>query len=156
MAMGREAVARGVALLGLLALLELAAACAPTPMYPGPERPASEVALLRGSSNASIHAIDGVHVAGVSWALLPGEHEVWLRVRIVTHAPNMQWDVWSYCRVPLRAVAGEEYVGRVRTHKEIAPGLAEKVTIEIGIADSQGAMGALAAGCSGKRPRFES
>jgi hypothetical protein len=139
----------------LLSILSFACAGSPQPIYPGPERPIEEVATLRGSTNASILEIDGERVSGFggSYALLPGTYEVLMRIQIITDAPNMRWNAWSYCFARLEALAGESYVGRVRVRKEVAPGLSEKVEMEAGIADSAGALRAPVQACSGDRPR---
>ena len=87
---------------------------------------------------------------------MPGPHEVWLRVRIFTQAPNVNWEIWSYCRMTLLAVGGEEYVSRVRIRKEVEHGLSERVKMEVGIADSRGIMHAVPDFCSAKRPDLDS
>ena len=97
--------------------------------------------------------VDGVRVTSSSLALLPGTHDLLLRVQINTQAPNVNWKVWTYCRVGLDAVAGEQYKSVVRVEKEIASGLSEKVTMVIGIAGVDGRMRAQAYTCTGKRPR---
>ena len=128
---------------------------APQQTYSGPARPADEVAILRSSINASVLEIDGTPVTGFggAWALLPGKHEILLRIQVLTDAPNMRWNAWSYCRLTLDAIAGENYVSRVRMRKEIAPGLAEKVELEAGVADASGALTAPVLQCSAKRPK---
>jgi hypothetical protein len=65
----------------------------------------------------------------------------------------MRWNAWSYCWLTLDAIAGESYVARVRLRKEVAPGLAEKVQLEAGIADSAGVLKAPILRCSGKAPK---
>jgi hypothetical protein len=50
---------------------------APKRMYTGPERPASETALIRGaSSEINIESCDGVKVTSLDLAVLPGDHIV--------------------------------------------------------------------------------
>jgi len=138
--------------------LGIAVACAGAPKqsYAGPELPRSEIAVLRETSNAIVMAIDNGRVSGTSWALLPGRHELLLQVRIYTQSLNMNYTVWSYCRVTLIAVAGEGYVSRVRTRKEAAPGISDRVKMEVGIADSEGLLRAVPSSCSPERPDLES
>ena len=136
-------------------ILAVACGCAPTQTYPGPALPRSEVALLKDTSNASVLAIDGAPASGMSWTLLPGSHDVLLHVRVFTQVPNVEWTIWTYCRVSLIAVAGEEYLSRVRIRKEVAPGLSEQVKMEVGIADAAGALQAVAHSCSPNRPRLK-
>jgi hypothetical protein len=138
----------------LLAGLVAAGACAGPPerTYPGPERPLQEVAVLRATSGASVMEIDGARVSAYSFALLPGLHELLLRVRIYTQAPNVDWKIWSYCRVRLDAIAGERYESVVRVQKQVASSLSEKVAMEIGIAGADGRMKSAAYTCTGSRP----
>ena len=126
----------------------------PVQTYSGPELPLAQVALLRGTSNASILAIDGARVSGFSWSLLPGGHSVWLRVRVFTKAPNVDWDLWTHCRVDFVAVAGEEYVGRVRVREEVSSGFSETVKIQVGIADSEGIFRAAPNECHENPPKL--
>jgi hypothetical protein len=114
------------------------------------------VALLNSTFNAGILAIDRVPVSGSSWTLMPGPHEILVRFRAYTTAPNMEWKIWSYCRVELRAVAGEEYETLVRIRKKIAPGLSEEVTLEMGIADREGVLRGAPRSCSSQRPELGS
>ena len=114
----------------------------------------SEVAILRPGSNASVFAIDGQRLSGGAWSLLPGRHEVWLRVRIYSQAPNMNWTIWSYCRSVFNAVGGQEYGSRVRTTREIAPGPDEKVKMEIGITSANDALIAPAIRCDAAAPEL--
>lgn len=132
----------------------LATACvgAPEATYAGPERPLAEVALLQETPGVSVMEIDGARVSGYSFALLPGTHDFVLRVRISSQVPNVDWTIWSYCRVRLDAAAGQRYESVVRVQKEIAPNLSEKVTMEIGVAGADGEMRTLAHSCTGKRP----
>jgi len=138
------------------AVILVAVSCAgqPRQMYPGPELPLDRLAVLRGTTNAGILGIDGKQVSGFSWSLLPGSHSVWLRVRVFTKAPNVDWDVWTYCRADFEAVAGETYVARVRTQEEVAPGFKETVKVQIGITDSEGVFRAAAGQCREKRPKL--
>jgi hypothetical protein len=138
----------------LVAIAVIGSACTGTPekTYPGPERPLREVAVLQETSDAQVLEIDGGRVSGYSFALLPGTHDLLLRVRIYTQAPNMNWTIWSYCRVRLDAAAGERYQAVVRVQKEVASGLSEKVKMEIGIAGNDDRMRAEAYTCTGKRP----
>jgi hypothetical protein len=138
-----------------MAAVAVFACTGPRQAYLGPERPRSEIALLRAGTDAGIHAINGTRSLGSFWALLPGEHEVWLRVRMLMHAPNVRWTVWSYCRVIVQLAAGEEYASRVRVQRELAPGLREEVNVEIGIVDSDGDLQAQPVGCSPNRPDLE-
>jgi hypothetical protein len=135
----------------------MAVACAATPIqtYPGPPLPRAEVALLRDSPDAGIVAIDRVSAWGSVWSLAPGSHEVLVHFRIHTTAPNMSWVIWTYCWVVLPAVAGEDYSSLVRVRKEvIGPSISDKVTMEIGIADSQGVLRGLPRTCLPKRPKI--
>lgn len=136
--------------------LAVSLSCAghPTATYPGPELPRAEVAILRGSANARVLAIDDTTVSLGSWSLLPGPHTIWLQVRVFTEAPNVNWTIWSYCTLTLRAIAGEEYTSRVRMQKEVVPGLADNVKMEIGIADSQEILRAAVNSCVADRPKF--
>lgn len=62
--------------LKLLALCSLALGCS-TALYQGPQRPASEVAIVRGTLGAHIVSIDGAEVDGGSferYEVLPGRH----------------------------------------------------------------------------------
>ena len=139
------------------AAMAVAVACARAPQqtYPGPPLPLAEVAVLKDGSEAAVLEIDGVQVSGSSWTLMPGPHEVLVRFRIFTEVPNVNWTIWSYCRIELPADAGEEYVTRVRLRKEIAPGLSEKVAIELGIADGEGVLRGALGSCLPKRPAIK-
>lgn len=128
--------------------------CGPTKLYPGPQRPDSEVALLQASSEARVIAIDDAPVMGSSWTLLPGRHDVWLRVRLFSQAPNMHWTVWSYCNAAFLAEPGSTYSTRVRAKKEIGSGLSERIEMEVGIADSDGALHAAVQTCTAERPEL--
>lgn len=124
----------------------------PKQNYPGPPRPAEEIAVLTETSNASVIEIDGESVSGNSWALLPGPHQVLMHVRTQTGAPNMNWTIWSYCQARFDAKAGERYQSVVRMRKEVAPGLKERVRMEVGVVDAEEVMRGWAFGCDGKRP----
>jgi hypothetical protein len=130
---------------------------APIQTYPGPQRLEGELAVLGSSSNAMILSVDGIRASGLSptWSLLPGPHDVLMKVRVFTSSPNQNWKVWSYCWVELEAVAGEAYTSRVRVTKQVEPGLADRVKIEVGIADHQDRLQAVPNRCSGKRPPLE-
>jgi hypothetical protein len=125
----------------------------PRPTYPGPQRPLTEVAVLRDSSDASILEIDGEQVSGTAWTLLPGPHDLLMRVRVFTDAPNVNWTIWSYCRARMIAVAQMEYVSRVEMRKEVAPGLADRVQMQVSVFDAAGEAQALVHTCTGKRPK---
>ena len=133
-------------------MLNLACAAVPVQTYPGAERPSSEIAVLRQTARASAMTLDGDAVRGSAWAVLPGTHEVLLRVRIYTQAPNMNWTAWTHCYVRFEAVAGEHYESVVRVTKETAPGLVEKVEMEMGIAAVTGGLVGKARSRSAKRP----
>ena len=137
------------------AAITAAVACVgtPTQTYPGPPLPQADVALLKETPETAVLTIDGVETYGSSWSLMPGSHEVLVRFRIFSTAPNVNWTIWSYCRVVLAAVAGEEYVALVRVRKEVAPGLSDKVTMEIGIADDESILRGRARSCLPKRPK---
>jgi hypothetical protein len=139
-----------------LSSLALFVACSgvPTQTYPGPERARAEVALLRESTDANVIGLDGERTSGSSWLLLPGSHEVLLRVRLDTQAPNTNWTIWSYCGVVLDASAGGDYSSRVRTRKEVTVGLADRVALEVGIVDAHGAL-TTPHSCSPRRPTFD-
>ena len=121
-------------------------------MYEGPALSRAEVALLRQAVGASVIALDAKPPPGSSWTILPGVHDVLLRVRIHNPAPNVNWTVWTYCYVRFAAVAGGSYESAVRVSEETASGLGEKLTMEIGIASQDGALIAKAHSCSAKRP----
>ena len=109
--------------------------------------------MRRQASRATVMSLDQKDVSGSAWALLPGWHDAMLRVRIFSQAPNMHWTVWAYCRVRFEVEAGKQYESVVRVTKETAPGLAEKLEMEIGIVDAEGTLLAKAHSCSGKPPR---
>ena len=138
--------------------LAAAVACggAPTQTYAGLPRPPGEVARLQDATDAGILEIDRERVSGGSWTLLPGTHEVLVRFRIHTDAPNMNWAIWTYCWVVLPADAGKSYTSVVRVRKEIiGPSISDKVTMEIGIADAQGVLQGLPRSCVPTRPKLE-
>ncbi len=141
--------------LALLGTFASVAGCtvAPTQLYSGAPRPRAEVAMISEGTNASILEIDGKQTSGRTWALLPGDHELLIRVRIHTTVPNVNWTVWSYCSVPLTAIAGEEYAARVRVRQELESGLADRVQMEVGVEDRAAVLVAVPLSCTGKRPR---
>jgi hypothetical protein len=134
----------GLAAIGMTAC---AGDAGPAQVYPGPERPGSEVAVLETMSNARVVGIDGVKVSGRAFTLLPGQHEMWLYIAqpqgLGSHT------VWSHCRVVFEAEAGQRYQSRLRTRSD--PATHSRV-LEPGITDSEGVLLAPATGCS----RFES
>lgn len=136
----------------LLVALLLGCARGPVALYDGPERPPEEVAQLSASTKARVHAIDGERVLGGPWMLLPGRHDVWLKVPLQAQETNMHYQIRAFCRVALEAVAGESYTARVRTHKVRDSGLRSRTQIEVGIADRSDTLRALATGCSPNRP----
>ena len=101
--------------------------------------------------------MDGARVAGFgnALALLPGHHDVFLRVRLHTDTFNMAWTIWTYCRVKLHAEAGREYLSRVEKRTKRMPGLADRVDLEIGIEEVGGTRLHVAHRCSGDRPALE-
>ena len=135
-----------------LAVLLAIGCLGPQQRYSGPERPRAETALLTATSDALVVAIDGASASGGSWAVLPGHHRVWLRVRIFTQSPNMNWTVWSYCQVDFDALASESYETRVRTRKEVASGLSDRVQMEVGISDAGGTLRGVPNYCQAERP----
>ncbi|MCP4038730.1 MAG: hypothetical protein GY733_17450, partial [bacterium] len=106
----------------IFAALVALAGCAVVPVktYSGPARDVSEVAVLRDTANATVIALDGAPVSASAWSLLPGTHELILRVRIFTDAPNMHYTAWTHCHVYHAAEAGQQYTTRVRIEKKIA------------------------------------
>jgi hypothetical protein len=124
--------------------------------YPGPERPATEVGVLRETPQATVWAMDGSRVGGFGsgLAILPGHHDVLLRVRLHTDSFNVGWTIWTYCRVGLQAEPGKQYLSRVRTLTKRLPGLADRVHLEIGIEEVGGEKLALAHRCSGDPPKL--
>lgn len=137
--------------------MAIAVACAgtPTQTYPGPPLSEAEVAILEDGPDAAVLVIDDTETWGSSWALLPGPHRFLVRFRLYTTAPNVNWTIWSYCWVELTALAGEQYATRVRVEKELAPGLSERVKMEIGIADGQGVLRGLPWSCQPRRPQLK-
>jgi hypothetical protein len=139
---------------GAAVVLLQACAGAPIQTYPGPPRPAAEVALLRAGPDGAIAEIDGAKTSGSAWALLPGSHEIRVNYRIYTTAPNMSWTIWTYCWVVLPAEAGQSYQTVVRVSKQVvSPSVSDNVKMEIGIADASGLLVGLPAACVAKRPR---
>jgi hypothetical protein len=143
--LGLERISR-VSIVGVLAIGLIACAggaVGPAQVYPGPERPASEVAVLQTMSNARVVGIDGAQVSGRSFTLLPGQHEVWLYIA----EPHGQASrtIWSHCRVAFDAEAGQQYQSRLRTRPD---GASHYRRLEPGITDSAGILLAPATGCS--------
>jgi hypothetical protein len=140
----------------VLALLASGVGCSGTlrQAYPGPERPAAEVAVLRETTQATVWAIDGARAGGFGsgLAILPGYRDVVLRVRLHTATFNVGWTIWTYCRVGLQAKPGTEYLSRVRMRTKRVPGLADRVDLEIGIEEVGGEKVALAHRCSRQPP----
>ncbi len=112
--------------------------------------------MLRDTANATVIALDGAPVSASAWSLLPGTHELILRVRIFTDAPNMHYTAWTHCHVYHAAEAGQQYTTRVRIEKKIAGDLGEEVTMHIGVTDADGTMLSKSDSCFEARPRFES
>lgn len=56
--------------------------------YPGPELPPNEIAAIQETTGATVLEIDVERVSGYTLALLPGTHDLLLRVRIYTNAPT--------------------------------------------------------------------
>lgn len=133
------------------------AACAgpPRQMYDGDERPRSEIAILKDSSNAKVIAIDGVRTSGTSWALLSETYDIALRVRVYMQAPGMNWTAWTYCWVSMNAAAGEEYTSQVLLQRELENDMREEVTMVIGVIDAAETLVAQSYRCVADRPKFD-
>lgn len=136
-------------------VVNMGCAMSATRLYDGAELPQSQVVVLLDSSEAGVYAVDGTRTFGSAWTLTPGEHEEWLKVRLRTQVPNVNWTIWSYCRHRLVALSGEEYTARVRTRKTVVHGIADKVQIEVAIVDRAGNAVAAPAACDGERPTFD-
>ncbi len=101
-----------------LAVLALVHACAhmgpsARPLYPGPVRPAEEVATLSGP----IKSVDGLDVSdqGTVFALEPGCHVVVLESKIGEGGVSGAWSVDIPKHIyAFRMMAGHSYVVRVR------------------------------------------
>jgi len=127
----------------------LGCASGPVHTYPGPPRPPEEVALLSDSAGASVWAIDGSEVSGSKWALLPGEHELYVKINIYPRVASVNFRIRYYCRVLLEATAGAQYVAFIRTWIEMDP--TETLKMERGVAQVGGPE-TLAVACSADRP----
>jgi hypothetical protein len=96
-----------------VSLLALALGCghfraAPHALYPGPELPVGQVALLTGP----VDSVDGVNVArlGTSFALLPGCHVVVLPKRIGEGSVSGAWSAdLGHKLYAFRMQAGRSY-----------------------------------------------
>lgn len=141
--------------MAFVCVVNIGCATSTTQLYDGSELPRSQVVVLQDSREASVFAVDKARVFGSAWALVPGEHEVWLKVRLHTKVPNVNWRIWSYCRHNLVALAGEEYSTRVRTQTTVAPGIADKLEVEIAIVDRAGGIVAVPVACRDTRPTFD-
>ena len=70
---------RGVALAALVAAC-LVGCAGPTPNYPGPRKAPSEVAIIGPEAKVKIVKLDGRKVNGGSHEVLPGEHDVDVKI----------------------------------------------------------------------------
>ena len=72
-----------VKVMAVAASIFLVGSCsATTRMYPGPERPASETALVRGATTEiNIESCDGAKVTSTSVVVLPGDHTIEMSFR---------------------------------------------------------------------------
>jgi hypothetical protein len=136
-------------------VVNIGCATSATRLYDGSELPRSQVAVLRDSREAGVFAVDETRVFGGEWALVPGEHEAWLKVRLHTKVPNVNWRIWSYCRHNFVGLSGEEYSTRVRTQTTVAPGIADELEIEVAIVDRAGRIVAVPVACRDTRPTFD-
>jgi len=110
-----------------LAVVLVSAACMgkPTPLYPGPPRPLSEVAVLEAhySASAKIIAIDQRKTRANAFLIEPGVHEVWVYVRGYVYDDLAGAEIRLYCGVRLPLEAGRTY--HVRDfHEETVVGAA--------------------------------
>jgi hypothetical protein len=133
----------------VLSLILLGYTTTPQQAYQGAERPRDEVAVLSDSTEAAVWAIDGARVSGDSWAILPGTHEVILRINFYPQVSNVHWNLRTYCRVTLEATAGSEYLSFIRTRTEMTP--TESLKMSMGIADQTG-LPTIPKVCSKTRP----
>jgi hypothetical protein len=135
------------------------AACTsgPKQLYPGSALPPSEIATLEVAVpyETFVFAIDGQRTSGDAWSLLPGVHEVWVRMSARGGAPNVIYTGWTYCRMRFEALAGGRYTVATEIRQELATGADWKVTLLASILDAGGETLAQPDRCSGKRPDLE-
>ncbi len=108
------------------------------------------MALLEEQAGGDVYAIDGARANGTAWWLAPGGYELILKLRYITHAPNVYYEIVSYCEVRLEAAAGGVYRPSVRARKKHI-----RTQIELGVEDGSGQLVARAHSCRKARPVLE-
>ena len=114
-----------------LALVALACASEPQPLYEGPPRPQSEVALIVvfSPADASLERVDGRRQSGTSFALAPGEHRLSVHVSAAVEENLQTFRLHRICELSAELEAGHRY--ELRRVDEVVKGTAEGTAFDV-------------------------
>lgn len=130
---------------------------APVALYPGPPRPATELALVEAtnSSAAGFYAIDGIRVRASAVHLAPGRHEIWAHVRVHLLEDMMHYSIERYCGIGVDLAAGHGYQLRVVEEYRERNAAGSKVTVAAKVVDTSSGLEHHAGWCGGRPESLE-